>query len=186
MIDEDGICYSGGANGGIHVWDQKQDLGLVLKAHAGEVTALTCKQGILVSTGKDDMLSVFSCDQGEYQFLRQIALEQFHFASALDILDGKILVGHENGKIQTVNVDGTNKLIINASHYDGEAWGLQVVPEKGTFLSCGDDNTIYEFNVSKKQMVKQGKVWTPELFGGKPYETTKIKSTASTMSSHPA
>jgi len=46
-----------------------------LKAHAGEVTALTCKQGILVSTGKDDMLSVFSCDQGEYQFLRQIALE---------------------------------------------------------------------------------------------------------------
>ena len=55
------------------------------------------------------MLSVFSCDQGEYQFLRQIALEQFHFASALDILDGKILVGHENGKIQTVNVDGTKK-----------------------------------------------------------------------------
>lgn len=41
-FDEDGICYSGGANGGIHVWDQKQDLGLVLKAHAGEVTAVAC------------------------------------------------------------------------------------------------------------------------------------------------
>jgi len=50
------------------------------------------------------------------------------------------------------------------------------VPEKGTFLTCGDDNTIYEFSISKKQMVKQGKVWTAELFGGKPYETTKIKS----------
>jgi len=74
-FDEDGICYSGGANGGIHVWDQKQDLGLVLKAHAGEVTAVACAQGVLVSTGKDDMISVFSCDQGEYQFLRQIALE---------------------------------------------------------------------------------------------------------------
>jgi hypothetical protein len=35
-------------------------------------------------------------------------------------------------------------------------------------------------------MVKQGKVWTAELFGGKPYETKKIASTASSMSSHPA
>lgn len=23
VFDEDGICYSGGANGGVHVWDQK-------------------------------------------------------------------------------------------------------------------------------------------------------------------
>jgi len=80
-----------------------------LKAHAGEVTAVACAQGVLVSTGKDDMISVFSCDQGEYQFLRQIALEQFHFASAIDVLDGKIAIGHDNGKIQTVNVDGSNK-----------------------------------------------------------------------------
>jgi len=69
-FDEDGICYSGGANGGIHVWDQKQELGLVLKAHAGEVTAITCNQGILVSTGKDDMLSVFNVNQGEFEYLR--------------------------------------------------------------------------------------------------------------------
>jgi len=60
---------------------------------------MTCAQGILVSTGKDDMLSVFSCDQGEYQFLRQIPLDVYHFASSLDVLDGKILVGHDNGKI---------------------------------------------------------------------------------------
>ena len=53
-------------------------------------------------------------------------------------------------------------------------------------MTCGDDNTIYEFNIAEKKMVKQGKVWTAELFGGKPYETTKIKSTAATMSSHPS
>jgi len=58
------------------------------------------------------MLSIFSADEGEYQFLRQIALEQFHYASSIDILDGKILVGHDNGKIQTVNVDGTDKKLI--------------------------------------------------------------------------
>ena len=98
-FDEDGVAYGGGANGGVHVFDQKQDLGLVLKAHAGEVTAVVCAQGKLISTGKDDMLSIFSADQGEYQFLRQIALEQFHFASSIDFLDGKILIGHDNGKI---------------------------------------------------------------------------------------
>jgi len=185
-FDEDGICYSGGANGGIHVWDQKQDLGLVLKAHAGEVTAVSCAQGVLVSTGKDDMVSVFSCDQGEYQFLRQIALEQFHYASAIDVLDGKIVVGHDNGKIQTVNVDGTNKQLVNASHCDGESWGLQVIEEKGTFLTCGDDNIIYEFSIKDKAMVREGKVWTYDMYGGKPYETNKIKSTASTLSSAPA
>lgn len=52
-----------------------------------------------MSTGKDDMLSVFTCDKGEYSFVRQIALDTFHYASSLDVLDGKILVGHDNGRI---------------------------------------------------------------------------------------
>ena len=53
-FDEDGVCYSAGQNGGIYVWDQKTDLGLVLKAHAGDVTGIACNQGTLVSSGKDD------------------------------------------------------------------------------------------------------------------------------------
>jgi len=185
-FDEDGICYSGGANGGVHIWDQKQDLGLVLKAHAGEVTAVACSQGTLVSTGKDDMLSVFTCEGGEYQFVRQIPLDVYYHASSLDILDGRILVGHDNGRIQVVNTDGTDKKLVNVSHFDGEAWGLEVLQEKGTFLTCGDDNTIYEFSIKDKQMIKQGKVWSYDLYGGKPYETSKIKSTAATMASTPA
>lgn len=184
-FDEDGICYSGGANGGVHIWDQKQDLGLVLKAHAGECTAVTCAQGMLVSTGKDDMLSVFSCEQGEYQFLRQIAMEQYHFASSIDILDGKVLVGHDNGKIQTVNIDGTGKQLVNASHCDGESWGLHILDDKGTFITCGDDNIIYEFDMKQKKMLKEGKIWTYDMYNGKPYETQKIKSTASTLSGYP-
>ena len=52
-------------------------------------------------------------------------------------------------------------------------------------MTCGDDNTIYEFSIAEKKMLKKGKVWTAELFNGKPYETTKGKSTASTMSAHP-
>lgn len=184
-FDEDGICYSGGANGGVHVWDQKQDLGLVLKAHAGEVTAVACNQGMLVSTGKDDMLSVFTCNTGEYTFVRQIALDTFHFASSLDVLDGRVLVGHDNGRIQVVNADGTDKQLLNVSHCDGESWGLEILPEKGTFLTCGDDNQILEFSIKDKKCIKEGKVWSFDLMGGKPYETSKIKSTASTLSSFP-
>jgi WD40 repeat protein len=84
-----------------------------------------------------------------------------------------------------VNADGSDKQLINVSHHDGEAWGLEILQDKGTFLTCGDDNTICEFSIKDKQCVKQGKVWSFDLMGGKSYETSKIKSTASTMSSHP-
>ena len=100
------------------------------------------------------MISVFSCDQGEYQFVRQIALGVNHFASSMDILDGKILVGHDNGRIQTVMVDGSDKQMVNVSHCDGEAWGLQIIEDKGTFLTCGDDNQIMEYSIKEKKVVK--------------------------------
>ena len=61
-------------------------------------------------------------------------------ASSIDVLDGKILLGHDNGRIVTVNVDGTDQQLHNYSHCDGEAWGLEIIPEAGTFLTCGDDN----------------------------------------------
>jgi len=109
----------------------------------------------------------------------------YHHASSLDVLDGKILVGHDNGRIQTVNADGTDKQLVNVSHHDGEAWGLEVLQDKGTFLTCGDDNQVFEYSIPEKKMVREGKVWSFELFGGKPYETSKIKSTASTLSSYP-
>ena len=44
---------------------------------------------------------------------------------------------------------------------------------------------IYEFSIKDKVMIKSGKVWSFDMMGGKAYETSKIKSTASTMSSHP-
>jgi len=47
--DDEGVCYSGGANGAVHIWDQKGDLALVLKCHAGEISSLVANQGKLVS-----------------------------------------------------------------------------------------------------------------------------------------
>jgi WD40 repeat protein len=103
----------------------------------------------------------------------------------MDLLGGKILVGHDNGIIQTVNVDGTDRQRVHHSHHNGESWGLEVIEDKGTYLTCGDDNTIYEFSIKDKQLVREGKVWTYEMYGGEKYETKKIKSTASSMSTVP-
>ena len=85
-----------------------------------------------------------------------------------------------------MNVDGTNKKVVSASHSDGEVWGLETCGSNGTFLTVGDDNTIYEFSIKDKSMVRKAKVWTFELNGGQPYETSKMKPTASTLSKHPA
>ena len=41
-FDNDGIAYSGGANGCVHCWDQRGELGLVLKAHSSECSAIVC------------------------------------------------------------------------------------------------------------------------------------------------
>jgi len=63
-FDSEGLCYSGGANGSVHCWDQRGELGLVLKAHAGECTAVACNQGMLLSTGKDYKITVHSANKG--------------------------------------------------------------------------------------------------------------------------
>ena len=71
-------------------------------------------------------------------------------------MNGKILIGHDNGKIQTVNVDGTDKKLINASHCDGEAWGLEVIQDKGFDLGPNSTHqiqvTLYYFDVKKTSM----------------------------------
>lgn len=131
------------------------------------------------------MISIFQGKGGEYQYVRQIPLGVNYFASAMDVLDGKILVGHDNGKIQVVNVDGTGKELLNVSHHDGESWGLHVIEEHGTFLTCGDDNTIFEYSIKDKKCIKEGRIWSPEMYNGKLYETNKIRSTASTLSNFP-
>ena len=81
-------------------------------------------------------------------------------ASSLDFLDGKILVGHDNGRIVTVNIDGSDQQIHNISHHDGESWGLEVISQNGTFLTCGDDNSFHEISLKDRKVIKSGKIFT--------------------------
>ena len=43
-----------------------------------------------------------------------------------------------------------------ASHHDGEAWGLAIIPQSKSLLSIGDDNKILEFDFGEKKFIKQG------------------------------
>jgi WD40 repeat protein len=175
VFDEDGICYSGGQNGGIHVWDQKMDLGLVLKAHAGDITAISAYQGNLVSAGKDDQVSVFAYNQGEYKFVSRITLNVFSPVFSIDVLQGRLALAHESGLLHVMSLDGSDRKEVTRAHHDGEVWGLEVLPSKGTILTCGDDGEIYEYDLSNKKCLRQGKVWTPALHGSKTYELSKGK-----------
>jgi hypothetical protein len=75
-------------------------------------------------------------------------------------MDGKILVGHDNGRICTVDINNDNIVHVNTSHHDGECWGLEIIQENGTFLTCGDDNEFHEFSLRSKDVVRSGKIWT--------------------------
>ena len=113
-------------------------------------------------------------------------MESKYLASSIDFLDGVILIGHDNGTIATVNLETEEQKTHANSHYDGEVWGLEVNPEKGTFYTSGDDNQFMEFDLMNRTLIRKGKVWVADYNNGKPYELTKIRSTASSLCSFPA
>lgn len=101
-------------------------------------------------------------------------------------MDGSILIGHDSGVIVTCDIETEAQQVHAVSHCDGEVWGLEVNNERGTFYTSGDDNQFMEFDLAARRVVRKGKVWSNEYNNGKPYELTKIRSTASTLSSCPA
>lgn len=86
-----------------------------------------------------------------------------------------------------MDIDGNNRKSLMHSHADGEVWGLAIIPESDIFITCGDDNRIYEFSISQKRCIRQGKIFTSEMNDGQAYDQgKKPRSTASTMSKYPA
>jgi len=81
----------------------------------------------LISSGKDNRLCIFSARGGVVTLEK--AVEGFDsYARGLDYMNGKILVGLRNGFIIEVNEASEEKRILLASHHEGEAWGLEIVP----------------------------------------------------------
>jgi WD40 repeat protein len=149
-FDDDGVCYTGGANGAVHCWDQRGELGMVLKAHSSECMAVVGQQGTLVSSGKDFRLCIHTYNKGVYEFVKHIDLENRFISSALDYLDGSILIGYDNGVIATCDLETDKQVTHSVSHYEGEVWGLEINADKGTFYTSGDDNQFMEFDIMNR------------------------------------
>ena len=45
-----------------------------------------------------------------------------------------------------------------ASHHEGEAWGLEVIPEENLILTIGDDNKVMMFDYNTKTFIKKGTI----------------------------
>lgn len=101
-FDEEGTCYTGGANGLIHTWDAQGQLDKVIKAHSSEITALTYEQGKLISGGRDNKVVIYGVRGGEIILEKTIEMEGQH-PKSVDYFNGKILVGLRNGSIFEVD-----------------------------------------------------------------------------------
>lgn len=83
---------------------------------------------------------------------------------AVDFSNDQLCVGMSNGTILEIK-DALSKTESNSeavimSHFDGEAWGLCVINEEGVdmFITSGDDNMLYLYDVSERKVVGKGKV----------------------------
>lgn len=180
VFDTEGYAYTGGANGQVAVWDASGTFEKSVKGHADAITSLVHDFGKLISGGKDNKIVIFSAKGGECKIEKTI--ENFEsYPKGLDYLNGKVLVGLRNGSIFEVNEATEERRRLMASHHEGEAWGLEIVPENSSLFTIGDDNKILEFDYEAKRFVREG------IIGAKPTKNTERvkKVTASTLSKYP-
>lgn len=142
---------------------------------------LVHESGKLISGGKDNKIAIYKAAGGEYTLEKTLDFDS-SYPKAIDYLNGKILVGLRNGSIYEINEETNDKKQLMASHHEGEAWGLEVVPEDHIILTIGDDNKVMVFDYENKRFIRQGKI--SEKSEPKNKEKAK-KVTASTLSVYP-
>lgn len=57
-----------------------------------------------------------------------------------------------------MNESTEEKKHILASHHEGEAWGLEIIPEDNQILTIGDDNKVLVYNYETKKFVTRGTI----------------------------
>lgn len=135
----------------------------------------------MISGGKDNKIVIYSARGGEYSLEKTIDFET-SYPRSLDYFNGKILAGLRNGSIFEIVEDTEEKKLLLASHHEGEAWGIEVIPEENTLMSIGDDNKIMVYDYENKKFIKKGTI--SEKSEPKNKEKAK-KVTASTLSVYP-
>ena len=107
------------------------------------------------------------------------------FPRSIDFFNGNLLVGLRNGSIlefkDVMTTDSPAETCLVQSHFEGEIWGLELVPSQNKVLTCGDDNKIMMYDYSSHTFDRKGTV-----SDHKSTNNQKVKAvTASSMSIYP-
>lgn len=141
-FDEEGIAYSGGHNGLVYKWENRQAVGTFKGAEHGFVSALRAIDGCLYAGGKCGTVTVFSLP--DMSVSRTVKFTSM--IRAIDCQNGNMLVGCRNGSI--FHCEGGNQKEIMSSHNDGEVWGLSANGSQ-VATSC-DDNQVIIWDTDKR------------------------------------
>ena len=58
-----------------------------------------------------------------------------------------------NGNIVEYDITRNAKEVIMHSHHDGEVWGLCIMEGEGKFITSGDDDKVYMFDMASRKLV---------------------------------
>lgn len=181
-FDEEGWCYSGGDNGQIYVWSDGCSVVKAIKAHSAGITGITADGGKLISGGKDKRICIISASGGNFKLEKFLDFSS-SFPKALDMLNGNLLVGLRNGSVcefkNVLEEENPVENVLIKSHFEGEIWGLELVPDQNKVLTCADDNQIMQWDYNTKTFDRKGTV-----SGHKSAKPAK-QCTASSMSQYP-
>lgn len=152
--DNEGVCYTGGANARIYKWNGNMCEG-TLKAHEGKGFICTMKwnNGTLYSGAKDGSVVLTSTAD----FTVQSKIDFGSLVRAVDVDGTNMVVGLRDGTIVHCGLDGAGKKEIMHSHCHGEVWGLDVDSNNMIYTSA-DDNQVISWDPSKRAKASGFKV----------------------------
>jgi WD40 repeat protein len=149
--DNDGKCYTGGANSHIYIWEDRE-LKSNYDVHGkGFVCAIKWVDGKIVSGAKDGKVVISDPSSGT----AEKTIDVDCLVRSVDLRGDDIVAGLRNGTI--LEIKGTSQTAVMKSHSCGETWGLGIADDDH-FVTSGDDNQIYSWSIKDRKWVSESEI----------------------------